>query len=408
MNVKASESARRREIEVISLVSFGHGVSHFFHLLIPPLFPWLMADFDLSFTKVGTTTALFFLVSGVGQAISGFIVDHLGARRVLFVGMALFVAAAVTLGLANSYPMLLLAAAIAGLGNSVFHPVDFTLLNRNVSATRLGHAFSVHGLCGNLGWALAPLLLSGLAVAFGWRVAAFSASGVALLALVILFLRRAALREPPLHAEPVTSGAAPSIFAFLYSPAVWMCFLFFFLTTNAFGALQNFAPSALQNLYAFSIAGGASALTVFLLGGAAGIFVGGFLASGSDAHDKFIALGLATAASIALAIAIGVPSWSVAPLMAAAGFGSGLAGPSRDMLVRRAATAQFGERAFGRVYGFVYSGLDTGLAVAPLVFGPLMDAGQFAWIFGGVAMTQGLAIATALRVGRRIAAFKAP
>jgi MFS transporter, FSR family, fosmidomycin resistance protein len=403
MNAREASSGRRREIEVISLVGFGHGVSHFFHLLIPPLFPWLMADFGLTFTQVGTTTALFFLVSGVGQAISGFIVDHLGARRVLFAGITLFAVAGLTLALANSYPVLMLAAAIAGLGNCVFHPVDFTLLNRNVSPSRLGHAFSMHGLCGNLGWALAPVFLSGLAVAFGWRAAAFSASGVALLALVIIFLRRASLHEPPLHAETVSPGETPSMFAFLYSPAVWMCFLFFLLTTNAFGALQNFAPSALQHLYGFSIAGGASALTAFLLGGAAGIFVGGFLASGSDAHDRFIAAGLAIAALIALAIATGVPSWSILPLMAVGGFGSGLAGPSRDMLVRRAATAQFGERAFGRVYGFVYSGLDTGLAIAPLVFGPLMDSGQFAWIFGGVAVTQTMAIATALHVGRRIA-----
>lgn len=403
MNVTDTGAARRREIEVIALMGFGHGVSHFFHLLIPPLFPWLMADFGLSFTEVGATTAVFFLVSGVGQAASGFIVDHLGARRVLFFGVALFAVAAVTLGAAKSYPMLMLAAAIAGLGNCVFHPADFTLLNRNVSPARLGHAFSTHGLCGNLGWALAPVFMSGMAVAFGWRIAAFSASGVALLALAILALRRAALRDTSPPAEPAAHGRAPSIFAFLYSPAVWMCFLFFFLSTTAFGALQNFAPSALRHLYGFSIAGGASALTAFLLGGAAGIFVGGFLASGSEAHDRFIAVGLTSAALIALAIASGMPSWSVVPLMAAGGFSSGLAGPSRDMLVRRAATAQFGERAFGRVYGFVYSGLDTGLALAPLLFGPLMDAGRFAWIFGGVALAQGLAITTALRVGRRIA-----
>jgi MFS family permease len=402
MDATERQSVTRREIEVIALVGFGHGVSHFFHLLIPPLFPWLMADFGLTFTQVGATTAVFFLVSGIGQAASGFIVDHLGPRRVLFAGMALFAIAAITLGAARSYPMLIVAAAIAGLGNCVFHPVDFTLLNRNISPSRLGHAFSMHGLCGNLGWALAPVFLSGLAVAFGWRVAAFAASGVAVLALVIFFLRRSVLREPQRQDEPQSAGAAPSIFAFLYSPAVWMCFLFFFLTTQAFGALQNFAPSALHHLYGFSIAGGASALTAFLLGGAGGIFVGGFLASGSDTHDRIIAIGLAAAALIALAIGIGVPLWSVVPLMAAAGFSSGIAGPSRDMLVRRAATAQFGERAFGRVYGFVYSGLDTGLAVAPLVFGLLMDAGHFAWIFGGVALAQGLAIVTALRVGGRI------
>ena len=404
MTIAEPISTRRREIEVIALVGFGHSVSHFFHLLLPPLFPWLMKEFGLSFTEVGATTALFFIVSGVGQAVSGFIVDHLGARRVLFAGISLFAIAALTLGAANSYAMLLAAAAIAGLGNCVFHPVDFTLLNRNVSSDRLGHAFSSHGLCGNLGWALAPVFLSAIAVAHGWRAAAFSASGVALLALAILFLRRDALRDPAAAHSSTQTDDAPSIFAFLYSPAVWMCFLFFLLTTQAFGALQNFAPSALQHLYDFSIAASASALTAFLLGGAGGIFVGGFLASGSDAHDRYIAIGLASAALIAIALAFGVPAWGVLPLMAASGFSSGLAGPSRDMLVRRAATAQFGERAFGRVYGFVYSGLDLGLAIAPLAFGMLMDAGRFTWVFGGVALAQCLAIATALRVEQSTAA----
>ncbi|HSH42040.1 MAG TPA: MFS transporter, partial [Arenicellales bacterium] len=376
----ATASSGRREIEAIAVIGFGHGVSHFFHLMIPPLFPWLMRDFGLSFTQAGLLTAVFFTVSGVGQAAAGFVVDRLGAWRVLVTGMGLFAAAGLILAAAPGYAVLILAAAVAGAGNCVFHPADFTLLNRNVSSPRLGHAFSVHGLSGNIGWALAPVFMTGITVAAGWRVAALAAAAVALLAMALYWLRREAVADPVSPAQRDGDGEPEgSIFAFLGVGAVWMCFLFFFLVTVALAALQNFGPVVLHEIYGMSLAAGASALTAFLFGGAAGMVVGGFLVARYASHDRIVALVLVMAAGFALAMAGGqVPAWSIAGLMAAMGFCTGMAGPSRDMLVRRAATARFGQAAFGRVYGFVYSGLDTGFAVAPaLIFGPLMDADQF-------------------------------
>jgi hypothetical protein len=68
--------------------------------------------------------------------------------------------------------------------------------------------------------------------------------------------------------------------------------------------------------------------------------------------------------------------------------------------VRKAATAQFGKISYGRVYGFVYSGLDIGLAVSPLVFGPMLDAGQFTAALAGVAVLQVAALLSALWVGQ--------
>lgn len=167
-------SPPHRDIGTIALIGFAHGVSHFFHLLLPPLFPWLMRDFGLSFSGIGATMTVFFVVSGVGQALAGFLVDHLGAARVLGGGIACFLLAALLLAFADGYPMLVVVAALAGLGNSVFHPADFTILNRHVAPTRLGHAFSMHGLAGNLGWALAPVFMTGLAASAGWRAAAQS------------------------------------------------------------------------------------------------------------------------------------------------------------------------------------------------------------------------------------------
>ena len=400
MTTDALPPPAARDFETISLIGFVHGVSHFFHLLLPPLFPWLMDEFGLNFATVGVTMTVFFVVSGIGQAAAGFFVDRFGAFRVLTAGILCFALAGVTLHFATGYVALLITAALAGLGNSVFHPADFTVLNRHVSQPRLGHAFSVHGLSGNLGWAAAPVFMTGIATYAGWRQAALAASVVALVSIALLFWRREAIADPAhFHAAKAKGERVPTL-SFLSVPAVWMCFLFFFLITTAFGAIQNFATPILQALYGLSLAAAASALSTYLLGGAAGITLGGFLAQKGE-HQYLIAAALGVAALLALLLAAEVmPAWAILPLMGCIGFCVGVAGPSRDLLVRRAATARFGQSAFGRIYGFVYSGLDLGLAMAPLIFGGFMDARRFSAVLVGIAVMQTLSIFTALRVGK--------
>ncbi|WP_374495923.1 MFS transporter [Zoogloea sp.] len=398
MTAQASLAPPRHDVYVIALVGFAHGVSHFFHLLLPPLFPWLMPEFGLDFVGIGSTMTLFFVVSGVGQAVSGLAVDRFGPVRVLAAGITCFIAAGLLLSQAASVAGLMLVAALAGLGNSVFHPCDFTILNRNVSTPRLGHAFSVHGLSGNLGWALAPIFMTGVAAHSGWRVAALGAGLLAVPALLLIVLGRRHLVDESRHSAP--AGRPVSTLEILKVGPVWMCFAFFFLLTMAFGAFQNFGAPLMQGLYDMSVAGAAATLSTYLLGGAAGILAGGFLAR-SARQERVIACALGAAALVVLLLGSGwVPAAAVVGLMAFIGFLTGLAGPSRDLLVRRAATARFGQAAFGRVYGFVYSGLDTGLALAPLVFGGLMDRGRFAAVLIGIAVLQVLAIGTAMRVER--------
>ncbi|MEZ5614369.1 MAG: MFS transporter [Rhodocyclaceae bacterium] len=404
--------------QAVLLIGFAHAVSHFFHLLLPPLFPWLMPEFGLSFTQAGAMMTAFFVVSGVGQALSGFVVDRVGPRRVLLAGIACFVLAALLLAAANSYAALLAVGALAGLGNSVFHPADFTVLNRKVATARLGQAFSVHGLAGNLGWAIAPVFLAGIAAAAGWRTAALGAAALGALAWIVVWFGREATAldgdsakdakdaqdakaEKAAPGAKVSPGGTAPMFGFLGVSTVWLCFAFFLLVTMAFGALQNYATPLMHALYGLTLAAAATTLTAFLLGGAAGIAAGGVLAGRGAPHEGLIAVALGAAALVAAVIAAGVlPAWAMLPAMAAMGFFGGIAGPSRDLLVRRAATARFGQRAYGRVYGFVYSGLDLGLALSPLVFGPLMDAGRFNAVLVGVALLQGAAILTALRAAR--------
>jgi MFS family permease len=372
--------------------------------MLPPLFPWLMRDFALSYTEAGLLMTVFFVISGVGQALAGFVVDRLGARPVLYFGIGLLSISGILLGLSTSYSMLVATAAVAGLGNSIFHPADFTLLNHRVATPRLGHAFSVHGLSGNLGWAAAPVFMAGIASVANWHIAGFAAAAVGFSVLAVLWLCRDLLADAAhgvvAHGGSTRETKAPSPIGFLQSGAVWLCFAFFFLTTAAFGILQNYAPAILGEVYGVSLTVATAGLTAYLLGSAAGMVTGGFLAARSDQNERLIAAALGLAATTASVIASGaVAAWMLLPLMAIMGFGVGTSGPNRDLLVRRAATSRFGRTAFGRVYGFVYSGLDTGLAVSPVLFGPLLDAGRFKAALAAVAVLQVAALLTAWRVG---------
>lgn len=390
----------RQDAQVISLIGIAHGVSHFFHLILAPLFPWLKDAFALSYAELGLLMTAFFIVSGIGQALAGFIVDKVGARSVLFFGIACLGISALVLSVAQSYAQLLAGSMLAGLGNSVFHPSDYTLLNKRVSIARLGHAFSVHGISGNLGWAAAPVFLTTMAGLFGWRSALLAAAFIPFAALLLLVANRALLRTDDVRAAVVVpkriDGSDSHTLDFMRVPAVWMCFAFFFITAMALGGIQSFSSASLRALYGMSLAWATAAYAAYMLSSAAGMVWGGFLAAKTSRHERTIAISFAVAGLLAITIATGAVSASIAVLlMGAIGFGAGVAGPSRDLMIRAAAP----KNATGRVYGIVYSGLDSGLAGAPLLFGALMDANHPSWVFICIGVFQVMAIVTAVSVG---------
>lgn len=405
LGLDAAQSARR-DIQTISLIGLAHGTSHFFHMLLPPLFPVFMREFGLSYSELGLLVTIFFVISGVGQALSGFLVDRTGARPVMFVALSCFVLASLAAGTANGFGGLALAAALAGLGNSPFHPVDFTILNKRVSQQRLGHAFSVHGISGNLGWALAPVLLISVHEMTGqWRFAYVATAVWALLVIGLLALKRDAIddRQGSWGHEKAGSAQAPADehpMAFLKLPSVWLCFSFFFFTTAALTAIQSFASPALSAMYGLSLASTAFVVTGYMLAGAAGMIVGGFLVAKSQNLERNIAGAMTAAAALLALTATGWLPGSLALVAAAtAGFGTGIAGPSRDMLIKRASPPG----ATGRVYGTVYSGLDTGFAVAAPIFGAMMDRHWNNGVFWGaaVALMMGIGAASLVRKSRR-------
>lgn len=397
----------RADAGVIGLVGIAHLISHYSQLLLAPLFPWLKDAFQVGYTELGFLMTIFFVVSCAVQAGSGFVVDRFGPRPILFGGLALLGLAAFGFAASTSYAMLAAFSVLAGIGNGVFHPVDYTLLNRRVSAPRLGHAYSVHGITGSLGWALAPAMLVPLAIAFSWRVALACAGVLAFAVLALLLLNRRVLELPPAPAGAAAKGGATAqqgSFSFLRIPAVWMCFAFFFFYAVSLNVVQAFAPEAARQLHAVPVALAAMCLTVYMVASAGGMVLGGFLAADPSRCERIVGVGFGLAACVAVALALAhLPGAVVPVLFGVMGFCAGIAGPSRDLLVKRSTP----EGSTGRVYGIVYSGLDIGQALSPLLFGVLLDQGRFTAVLLGLAVVQGVLIASAFNV-RRVRRTAAP
>ena len=389
-----TDATFRSDARVIGLVGFAHSLSHFFQLALPPLFPLIRAEFDVSWSLLGSLVGVFYVASGLAQFSAGFAVDRFGARPMLFGGLALLAGGTLVAGTVPGVAWLFPVVVLMGIGNGVFHPVDFAILNASVAPRRLGHAYSVHGIGGNLGYGVAPLVTFTLALVIGWRGALVAVGAIGLVGLGVLVSQRMRLACHVGRGRTASREKAVGLFR---QPAILACFAYFALATTASSGLNTFAPAALNTAFDVPLALATSAVTALLLGGAAGIVVGGFLAARTDRHDRVAATGLAAAATLLVAIAFAGSSTAwVLPLFAAVGFANGCTGPSRDMIVRSATPVG----ASGRVYGFVYSGLDLGAALGPVWFGLMLDHRMGEAMFVAAAACLVAAIATVLHVQR--------
>ena len=355
----------RNDATVIGLISIAHGMSHFYQLLLAPLFPFVKDELGVSYAALGFLVALFYTLSGLLQPLAGFVVDRYGARAVLLGGIAFFIAGITVQGFASSYAMLALGAALGGIGNSVFHPADFAILNARVSPSRLGYAFSAHGVVGYVGYAVAPLFSVSIGAAYGWQAALLSgaALGIGLLALLLLNLKH-------LEIQTRKSASIRSDARVLFTAPVVLCFAYFTVFAAGLTGLQSFGVSAMVEQFRMAATAASSALTAYLVSAALGILAGGFVAARTARHDYVAAAGMGVNALAILAVATyAVPGGGVAVALAVAGFASGIVAPSRDLIVR----ASTPPGAAGRVFGFVYSGLDVGALATPVFYGWMLD-----------------------------------
>ena len=393
----AQPESFRRDVRIIGLIGTAHAFSHFFQLALPPLFPLLRADFDVSWTMLGLLVGVFYAASGLMQFAAGFAVDRFGARPVLLGGLALLAGGTVLAGLAPGVYWLFPIVALMGVGNGVFHPCDFAILNANVAQRRLSHAYSTHGVGGSLGYALSPIVSYALAAAFNWRVSLALMGLAGLVALAVLAHQRTYLTSH--RAVDARSHSLSGSMGLFLQPAILLCFGYFVIQTMASVGLQTFLPSALNSGFAVPLVLAATAVTAYLLGSTGVIIAGGFLAARTERHDIVAAAGLLAGATLLAMVAFaGVSGAMVVPTFALIGFVMGSTGPSRDLIVRNATP----KGAAGRVYGFVYSGLDLGAMIGPVWFGVMLDHGMGREMFYVVAVLLALAVATVVRVRRAV------
>ncbi len=391
---QASETLSARhapQIRIVGAVSAAHFVSHYYILLLAPLLPFVRADYGVTYTEIGFALAAFNVVSAVLQTPAGFLVDRLGARMLLIAGLVIGSCAFIIAGLFHSFWLLVAMFALAGVGNTVYHPADYALLSQHVPGERIGQAFSVHTFAGMLGSAVAPVTLLALHSLWGWR-GAFICSGLFGLAVaaVLALLRDNGASIAP--AAPRADGASEAVgWRLLMSGPILLNLGFFVLLAMMSGGLYNYSVVALGALYGTPVAVANTALTANLLLTAFGVLAGGFLVTRTSRHATVAATGLiATSVLTALIAHIDLGTVALIAVMTLAGFASGVIMPSRDMIVRAVTPAG----SFGKVFGFVTTGFNIGGIVSPLIFGAIMDHGTPRLVFLAVAACSLAAVVT--------------
>jgi MFS transporter, FSR family, fosmidomycin resistance protein len=368
--------SRSQDGRVIGLIGIAHFTSHFYMLLLPPLFASIRAEYGVGYAELGLAISVFNIVSAVLQTPAGFLVDRIGAPYVLIAGLIVGAGGVTLAASLPSYWALVAGFAIAGLANTVYHPADYAILSRRIAGSRVGQAFSIHSCCGMLGSAAAPTAMLFLAEHWGWRAGLIAAALLAVGTAAVLIAQTQYLvddRPKPADARSAARAGGNSQWNLLFSRPILRNLMFFVLLAVSGGGMTSFSVVALGELYATPLTVANLALSAFLLMNAIGILLGGVIADRTVHHNRVAALGFAGSGVVVLGIALtGFGTIALIALMGFAGLLNGIIVPSRDMMVR----AVTPEGAFGKVFGFVSTGFNLGGIVAPLIFGWLMDQQQ--------------------------------
>ena len=397
----APQIAGRSDALVIGLVSLAHLLSHFYQVILGPLFPLLKVEFGVSYTALGFIISMFYGVSGICQAFVGILVDRCGGDRLMLFGIVAMASAVLLMSFAPAYWVFLPLAVLAALGNCVFHPADLSILSAKVDPSRLGRAFGLHGFGGTCGYFLSPVVVLGVASVAGWRAGLAFAAVLGLAAALLIFRHRHALAIPRQNTYGGRENGDQADIAFykglITNGPLVSAFFYFALVAGALAGLQSFSVGAFVEIYSAPIYHAAAGITVYLGGVAVGILFGGELADRLRYPTAIACTSLTLAAIIMACIGWFDLSMTVnIGLLAIIGFCSGVSQPSRDILVKSAAPAG----TSGKTFGFVYSGLDFGGAIGPIAFGWLMDGGHHRWVFLGTALLFAISVITVLQLSK--------
>lgn len=397
------DAAVSRDAKVVALVCVPHMMSHAYFLVLPTLFPLLKTALDLSYTDLGLALTAFGLAAGLGQLPVGFLVDRIGGRPLLILGMAVQGTAIGLIGLADAYWQILVLMGVAGLAHTVYHPADYAILTATVDPRRMGRAYGVHAFTGNLGFAIAPVFMVTVSALWDWRAAFAAIGAIGVLVAAVLFFCRDLLRQDRRRGAPGERSApvgAKAGLRFLMSAPILVCFAFFVLQMAGSGGLRSFTVAALDQLFSTPLAVVNTALFGLLVGSAIGTLAGAGYADrvGPRIGTAVLTLGPA-ALLIVLVGAVPMPLVLLTAVLAAVGFALGFLMPSRDLLLRSVTP----DGAMGRAMGFASSGANLAGGLVPVLFGWMLDNFDPRWIFWIAAAFVAMALLTFSTVKGRYA-----
>ncbi len=398
-------SLPRGELKSIGLIAIGHGFSHFYMLILPPLFTLIRADLGVSWTDLGVLIAVYSVATGVAQLPAGILVDRIGGRPVLFAGLILHAAPFALFALFPTYWGMMALVAIAGIGNAVFHPADYAILAAQVDTERQGRAFGIHIFSGYAGWVVAPPIMLGLVLVLDWSEAVSVAGLVGLLFVAFAALFRDALGDDAIRVAPGGTGktaiaSRPSVVRLLASPPVLLFLLFFTALATGTAGIHAFAVVALIELYDASLAAANGQLTGYFAAAAVGVLIGGVVADRVRDHEGLAALCFVASAAFLGVIALKLLplEWVIIPMLGSA-VTVAMMSPSRDLMVRKICPPG----TIGTVFGFVTTGFSVGAAVGPPIFGYVADIGRpdlIFWLSGAFTLVCIVSIYAAKAVAR--------
>ena len=385
---EALSPRRASDARLVSTVSAAHFVSHYYIMLLPPLFAFVREDYGVSYTELGLALTAFNIVTGALQTPAGFLVDWLGARMLLIAGLLFGGVAFAAAGLIHSFWVLVAMFGLAGVGNAIYHPADYAMLSRHIVPERIGRAFSIHTFAGMLGSAVAPATLLLMQNSWGWRGAFIGAGLFGLVVAAVLALQREESVLP--GTQKTTDDPAPAWRVLLSTP-ILLNLVFFALLALISAGLSYYSVVALGALYGTPAAVANAALSGFLLFAALGVLAGGVLAGRTARHGLVTGIGLVVLAALSALIArVDLGDLALIVAMSVGGLFSGAIMPARDMIVR----AVTPPGSFGKVFGFVTTGFNLGGIVAPLIFGAVLDNDRPGLVFLLVAAFCLLSIGT--------------
>jgi MFS transporter, FSR family, fosmidomycin resistance protein len=372
----AGSAAKLRDIKIISLVGAAHFMSHVYVIMLPPLFIFARADYDISFAQLGFAMAVFGFCSATLQTPAGYIVDRFGSGPLLIFGLVLSGTGAGIIGLVPHYWALVAGYACLGLANTIYHPADYAILSHGVSAPRMAQAYSVHTFLGMAGQAVTPVFMLGMASVWGWHSGFLGVAVLTYLVAIALLLQKGTLvdrRGAEQRKDGVSDKPAPGGWRLLLSGPIFRSFVFFAFLTMTGNALSNFSIVAFGALHGTPIEAANIALTAFLIFNALGVLSGGVIADRLKNPVRVAAIGLAASGVTILILAyVNFSPIFLIAMMTLTGFLNGMIMPSRDLIVR----AVTPPGSFGLVFGFVSTGFAVSAVIAPPLYGWLMDQGE--------------------------------